>query len=103
MRYVFGCVSAIVVFTMPLSDASAGWGCGYRWRGLPSGQHGSVWGLSSLKEARQSAFSLCSKSTAVDKCYIVACRENIDTKEQAQAIWPLGTTGHGACFGSGCD
>jgi hypothetical protein len=82
------------------SPVWAGWGCGYRFNGLAEGRYGSVWGEPNEAEAKDAALGLC-KRAGHDGCYIVACKTNIETKDQAQALWPLNGPS-GACYGTGC-
>ncbi len=66
----------------------AGWGCGAR---NVSGSIGRAWAGQSESEARDAALADCKKATRIyhetAKCYVV-CRPNVDTREQARALWP---------------
>jgi hypothetical protein len=100
MRYVFASASIIIACGLPLTSAWAGWGCGYRFTGLEKGRYGAVWAYPSQEKARAAAMKLCERSGA-HGCFIVGCREDIDTEEQAHMPWPLkGPVG--VCVGSGC-
>ena len=100
MRYIFASVAVVIACTVPLSTASAGWGCGFRFENLPSGRNGRVWGLDTADEARAAAMRLCERTQK--GCYIVGCRNNVDTPAEAEAIWPLGTRDKVDCLGTGC-
>lgn len=99
MRYAIACAS-IIMAAVPLTSAWAGWGCGYRFPGLEKGRYGAVWAYPSRAQAHAAALKLCGRSGA-HGCYIVGCREDIDSEAQAHVRWPLkGPVG--VCVGSGC-
>jgi len=104
MRYIVACGAAIVMAAvmtaLPLTPAWAGWGCGYRFPGLDKGRYGAVWGYPSREEARRQAMRLC-ESSGAHGCFIVGCRDGIDTEAQAHVPWPLNGP-VGVCVGSGC-
>jgi hypothetical protein len=100
MRYAFTAASIILACSLPLTSAWAGWGCGYRFSRLENGRYGAVWAYPSQQEARAAAMKLCEGSGA-HGCFIVGCRDGIDSEEQAHVPWPLkGPVG--VCVGSGC-
>ena len=90
--------------TRPANDlgivGSGHWGCGFRFANLPKGRNGSVWGMATADDARAAAIKLCQRTQK--GCYIVSCRNHVDTAKDAYKIWPLGTKDKVDCFGSGC-
>ena len=100
-RYLVATASLLILAVADTTAAWAGWGCGFRWPGLQSDRNGSVWAIPSEKEARKTAMRLCKETQT--GCFVVSCREGIDTKEQAYAVWPFGAAAPKNCFGSGCE
>ena len=100
MRVILAALTLAVACALPVSDAAAGWGCGFRFSGLPAGRNGSVWGMATAEDARRAAMRLCQQTET--GCYIVSCHANVDTEGDAYAIWPLGARKKN-CFGTGCD
>jgi hypothetical protein len=76
------------------SPAWAGWGCGSQ---LYPGGHFRTYGFATKKEAGAAMLRLC--GTLHRDCRITGCRENIDTQEQANAVWPLTATNQVHCGG----
>lgn len=77
------------------SPAWAGWGCGAI---SDSGAMGRTWNADSEAEARTLALKYC--GTEGKSCHIINCRDNVNTQEQAHALWPpQGPVDH--CYGSG--
>lgn len=100
-------VAGVLTLTVSMgtSTARAGWGCGFRWRGLQNGIYGSVWKNPTEAGARKLSLDICKEPPQPHKgCFIVGCRENVDTEEQAHAIWPLGSGKPVGCRGNatGC-
>jgi hypothetical protein len=92
--------SILVLAATNTSTAWAGWGCGYRFANLAADRFGAVWGNPNEKAAR-SGVGLVQKKANVSGCYIVGCRDSIDTSDQAHVYWPLNGTA-GVCVGNGC-
>jgi hypothetical protein len=76
------------------SPASAEWGCGSQ---LYPGGHFRTYGFATKKEAGAAVLRLC--GTLHRDCRITGCRENIDTQEQANVVWPLTATNQVYCGG----
>jgi hypothetical protein len=88
-------VLAVAAGAVSASPARAGWGCGAI---NDDGGMGRTWHADSEREARTQALKAC--ATEGKSCHIINCRENIDTQQQAHALWPpQGPVDH--CFGSG--
>ncbi|HLH93338.1 MAG TPA: hypothetical protein VKX28_33345 [Xanthobacteraceae bacterium] len=100
MRYAFTFASIIMACSLTLTSAWAGWGCGYRFSGLEKGRYGAVWAYVSRAKAHAAALKLC-RSSGAHRCFVVGCREGIDTEAQAHVPWPLKGPA-GVCVGSGC-
>jgi hypothetical protein len=98
-KYIVGQLSLLLAIGGGISPAWAGWGCGYKFPGLAAGQHGSASGFASEQAAREGAMKLC-KGSGHRGCHVVACEPNIDTQDQAEALWPLGARA-GHCLKNG--
>jgi hypothetical protein len=70
------------------SSAHAAWGCGAQNSG---GAWGDSFNESSKSAAEKSALSGCeqSRQPGEPKCRIVGCNPNINTGDQADALWEL--------------
>jgi len=66
------------------SSAWAGWGCGVM---TPQGP-GSSWGAVSRERALSNAMGACTRVRARRLCRLISCNPNVDTEEQADALWP---------------
>jgi hypothetical protein len=82
-------VTSLLALTATSEPTWAFWGCGYRYSGLANGRHGSVAGFESQKAAQKGAIRLC-EGSGHRGCHVVGCAPNVDTLQQARAIWPLG-------------
>ena len=79
--------AAVLVLAVANSTPTwAGWGCGFTGSDI-KGNFGSIWGSGTEKEARATALRLCKKDHR--GCYIVGCRNNVNTREDAMALWPM--------------
>src|SRR5689334_10730463 len=87
-KYLINAASILVLIGSSL-PAWADWGCGFRYAGLKPGIYGYAYRGSSEKEARKDAMKLC-KHGGTKGCHIISCLNNIDTREQAEAVWPSG-------------
>jgi hypothetical protein len=76
----------IVLAIASASSAWAGWGCGFTGSDI-KGNFGSIWGSRTEKEARATALRFCRQDHR--GCYVVGCRNNVNTKEHALALWPM--------------
>ena len=83
---LIGCASLLVVLAFGASPAWAGWGCAWSAPEL-KGNPGRIWSADTQAEAREASLRQCSRS--FKGCYIIACRANVDTKEEADALWPM--------------
>jgi hypothetical protein len=82
MRYIFVISSAVVLWGISVSPSLAGWGC------HATGSNkaiGADWGKPTEEVAKALALELCSRSGK--NCRAV-CRDNLDTQDQFEAIWP---------------
>ena len=79
-----------LIGALTMSNAQAGWGCGAH---NASGSQGRTWAMASEGEARSTALADCMKSARqyheTAKCYVAGCRPDVDTREQARALWPI--------------
>jgi len=82
------------------APAWAGWGCGYRYSGLVAGAYGIIWSAPSEQQARESAMKLCNGS-GNPGCFVVSCADNVDTRDQARARWPMGNAVPTNCLRNG--
>jgi hypothetical protein len=95
-------IVAASVFALAATSAPAwaGWGCGYTHSQLDAGEYGVIWSSPSEPDARQSAMKLCTGSGHAG-CRVVSCSANVDTREQARAIWPIGGAATTFCLREG--
>jgi hypothetical protein len=93
-------VSTITVLASTLTSYStsfAGWGCGVS---ASAGEHGFDWNKSTKESATQFAIADC-QTAGAKNCHIIDCRENVDSREQAEAIWGR-ISNIQSCTGNGC-
>jgi hypothetical protein len=84
-------VTSFLILAATSAPAWAGWGCGYTYTDSIGPGDGRLWGLDTEEEERASALNRCKKVHGSNaKCRIISCKPNIDTAEQAHAIWPPG-------------
>ena len=81
MRSIF-IIAGAVILCAAASPASAGWGCHATGT---NNSFGAAWGKPTEAVARNLVLQLCSQSGK--NCHAV-CKENLDTQEQFEAIWP---------------
>jgi len=83
------------------TGAWAGWGCGSN--AFPGGQYYSF-GLPNEAEASAVMLRICrrTQSNNPDLCHVIDCRPNIDTREQALAVWPVTSSSQVRCDGKKC-
>lgn len=80
-------MAAVVVLAAATSTSAwAGWGCAFTGTDI-KGKYGRMWGWDTRKEASEAALRLCQKDH--QGCYVVACMDNVDSKEDADALWPM--------------
>jgi hypothetical protein len=85
-RIMFGRSVTTALTAATATDAWAGWGCGARGNGSV---WSDSWAVSSEAEARAEALKNCTDSS----CRITACKDHIDTMDQADKLWrPARTT-----------
>ena len=80
------------------TSAWAGWGCAFSGSDI-KGNFGRTWNADTREEARTTALRLCKRDHK--GCYIVACKENVDSKEDADALWPMKGPPLRTCGGPG--
>jgi hypothetical protein len=81
MRSAFVIASAAILWGTA-SPALAGWGCHATGT---NNAFGAYWGQSTEAAGRKLALQLCSQTGK--NCHAV-CKENLDTQEQFEAVWP---------------
>jgi hypothetical protein len=91
IKTIAGAISiAGLIGVVTISNAQAGWGCGAH---NVSGSQGRTWSQPSESEARSVALADCVKSARqyheTDECRVAGCSPNVDTREQARALWPI--------------
>lgn len=96
MRSIFIIASTAIVWGTG-SPSSAGWGCHATGS---NNAFGAYWGQPTEADARKLAIQLCSQT---GKNCSAVCKENIDTQEQFEAVWPRPAS-IGSCKGDakGC-
>jgi hypothetical protein len=83
-RVFIGASLLVVAITATISTAWAGWGCGASTQG---GAQGRTWNEPSEAKASTDALKLCAGEQS-GPCHIVSCQSNVDTADQAHALWP---------------
>jgi len=78
--------AVLVLAAVGSTSAWAGWGCAYGNNDYRIG--GRRWGADTEKLARASALRGC-KADNFKGCHIVGCRANVNSKEDADKLWPL--------------
>ena len=81
MRFAF-VIAAAAILCGTASPSFAGWGC------HATGTNNAIgadWGQPTEADARKLAMQLCSKTGK--NCHAV-CKENLETQEQFEAVWP---------------
>jgi len=79
--------TSVLVLAVTSAPAWAGWGCGAK---SANGAQGRNWSQSSKAAAIADAMHVC-RDEGGTKCRIMSCRANVDTEEQALALWPPDT------------
>lgn len=92
-RLIVGAGFLVLAAATGTAPAVAGWGCGSN--AFPGG-HFRVWGADSEQEARAATLRLC-RTQFKTGCRIASCRPDIDSEEQADALWPLTTNDRVKC------
>ncbi len=83
-RVFIGASLLVVIITATTPTAWAGWGCGAMTQG---GAQGRTWNFTSKAEASTTALKLCAARQS-GPCHIVSCQNNVNTEDQANALWP---------------
>ena len=78
-KHLIALAGVLALVATSSSSAMAAWGCGAN---SPKGDWADTWNKPSEAEARTAALATCGKT-----CRIVACRSDIDTMAQADALW----------------
>jgi len=94
VRQVFAIVASVLLAAATASPARAAWGCGSQ---LYPGGHFRTFGYPTKSEAGSVMLRLCGQQHR--DCKIQACRPNVDSEEQADAVWPLTTANQVRCGG----
>jgi len=82
--FATGCF-AVAMVSMS-SSALARWGCAFSGSDI-KGNFGRVWNGDTEQQARDAAMALCRRDHR--GCYIVGCSAHVDSREDADAIWPM--------------
>jgi hypothetical protein len=77
----------ILAAAVGASPAQAGWGCQAK---DADGYNNYSWGSATEAAARDYTMNLCS-SDDHKGCRIIECRAGVDTQDQANTVWSIGT------------
>jgi len=80
-------VLAVALFALAActgSRARADWGCAFD----SNAGIGRIWHSPSEKEAREVTMNACT-SRKLGGCRLIGCSNNVDSKEDADRLWPL--------------
>src|SRR5579871_5893755 len=83
MRPIFAFVLMIAVYGVSSSAASAKWACAAK----NSRSTFRMWSEDTEAEARKDVLKNCRDSKG-GPCEIVSCRDNVDSQDEAHALWP---------------
>lgn len=97
MHKVCPIAAALLLVAATASPALAAWGCGSQ---LYPGGHFRAYGYPTKSEAGAVMLRLCGQQHR--DCRILSCRPNMDSEEQANAVWPVTTSNQVRC-GTGTD
>jgi hypothetical protein len=82
--FATGCL--VLALASVSSSASAKWGCAFSGTDI-KGNFGRVWGGDTEPQTREAALALCRRDH--QGCYIVGCDPRVDSKADADALWPM--------------
>jgi hypothetical protein len=95
MRAVFAFALIVAVYGVSSSTAWAKWGCAAK----NDQRTFRMWSEDTEAEARKDVLKNCQNfKPKQGACKIISCRDNVDSQDQAHAIWPTAGTVDG-CYG----
>ncbi len=82
----FGVAWAVAAAT--LTGAWAGWGCGIKGTVGNTARAYNDFAEATQAQAQADLVQYC-KQNGIENCKIMSCNANVDTAQQAEALWPI--------------